>query len=66
MSKNYLTFFIISFIMLEVANAKVVECRIVTAGTTECNPYSTRFIKAKEEMRDISRQINNHIEKKFI
>lgn len=48
MSKNYLTFFIISFIMLEVANAKVVECRIVTAGTTECNPYSTRFIKAKE------------------
>jgi len=32
--------------MLEVANAKTAECRVITGGTTECNPYSVRFIKA--------------------
>ncbi len=56
MSKNYLTFFIIPFIMPEVATAKVVDCRIVTGGTTECNPYSSRFVKAKEVKYDLDRK----------
>ncbi len=56
MSKNYLTFFIIPFIMLEGATAKVVDCRIVTEGTTECNPYSSRFVKAKEITYDLDRK----------
>ncbi|WP_415406232.1 LysM peptidoglycan-binding domain-containing protein [Sulfurovum sp. CS9] len=49
-------FFILPFIVLEVANAKVVECNIVTGGTRECNPYSSRFIKAKEVKYDLDRK----------
>ncbi|MEA3434815.1 MAG: LysM peptidoglycan-binding domain-containing protein, partial [Campylobacterota bacterium] len=57
MSRNYLTFFIIPFILLEVATAKaVVECNIVTGGTRECNPYSSRFVKAKEVKYDLDRK----------
>jgi LysM repeat protein len=48
MSRNYLTFFIIPFIILKVATAKEVDCKVITGGTTECNPYSLKFVKAKE------------------
>ncbi len=49
MSRNYLIFYILPFILLEAATAKgVVECNIVTGGTRECNPYSLRLLKAKE------------------
>ncbi len=48
MSRNYLTFLIIPFVILKVATAKEVDCRVITGGTTECNPYSSRFVKAKE------------------
>jgi len=30
----------------------IVECRVITSGTTECNPYSSRLIKAKEVVYD--------------
>jgi len=56
MSRNYLIFFILPFIVLEVANAKVVECNIVTGGTRECNPYSSRLLKAKEVKYDQDRK----------
>lgn len=56
MSRNYLIFFLLPFIVLEVANAKVVECNIVTGGTRECNPYSSRLIKAKEVKYDKDRK----------
>ncbi len=57
MSRNYFTFFIMPFILLEVATAKaVVECNIVTGGTRECNPYSSRFVKAKEVKYDLDRK----------
>ena len=56
MSRNYLTFFIIPFILLEVANAKAVECKLITGGTRECNPYSSRFVKAKEVKYDLDRK----------
>jgi len=56
MSKNYLTFLFILFIMVEVATAKVVDCRIVTGGTTECNPYSSRFVKAQEVKYELDRK----------
>ena len=48
MSRNYLTFLIIPFVIPKVATAKEVDCRVITGGTTECNPYSSRFVKAKE------------------
>ncbi len=56
MPRNYLIFFILPFIMLEAANAKVVDCRIVTGGTTECTPYSLRFVKAKEIKYELDRK----------
>jgi len=55
MSRIYLIF-IILVIMLEVATAKVVDCRIITGTTTECNPYSIRFVKAKEIEYEIDRR----------
>ena len=55
MSRNYLTFFILACILQETAIAKgVVECNIVTGGTRECNPYSSRFVKAKEVKYDLN------------
>jgi len=56
MSRNYLTFFIIPFIILKVATAKEVDCRIVTGGTAECNPYSSRFVKAQEVKYELDRK----------
>ena len=56
MSKNYLTYLIIPFIMLEVANAKEVDCRVIAGGTSECNPYGARFVKAKEVKYDLDRK----------
>jgi len=54
--RNYLVFFIIPFIILEIATAKEVDCRVITGGTTECNPYSSRLIKAKEIKHDLNRK----------
>jgi len=34
----------------------IVDCRVITSGTTECNPYSGRFIRAKEVVYDIDKQ----------
>ncbi len=57
MFRNYFIFFILPFILQEVATARgVVECNIVTGGTRECNPYSSRFIKAKEVKYDLDRK----------
>ena len=54
MFKFYFTFFIVLFVVLGDATAKVVECRIATESTTDCNPYSTRLIKAKEIKYDLN------------
>ncbi len=57
MSRNYLTFLILPFILQQFATAKgAVECNIVTGGTRECNPYSSRFVKAKEVKYDLDRK----------
>ena len=57
MSKNHLTIFIIPFIILEIAAAKsIVDCRVVTGGTTECDPYSSKFIRAEEIRYDLDRK----------
>ncbi len=42
--------------MLETATAKEVDCRVITRGTTECNPYSLRLIKAQEIKYDLGRK----------
>ncbi len=57
MFRNYLIFFILLFVLQEVAVAKgAVECNIVTSGTKECNPYSLRFVKTKEVKYDLNRK----------
>jgi len=56
MSKKYFTFFIVPFIILEIANAKAVECRVITGGTSSCSPYSTKLLKAKEVKYDLHRK----------
>jgi LysM repeat protein len=49
MYRRYLPFFLFSCFYIETAAAKsMIDCRVVTAGTTECNPYGSRFHRAKE------------------
>ena len=49
MSRNNLTFLLFSFFLFESAMAQnVVDCRVVTVGTTECYPYGSKLIRAKE------------------
>lgn len=47
-NKNLL-FFVYIFVMLEFSFAKnIVDCRVIVGGTTVCNPYGSKLIKAKE------------------
>jgi LysM repeat protein/3D (Asp-Asp-Asp) domain-containing protein len=55
MSKNYLAFFIMFFVMQEVINAKAVECRVITGGTSSCSPYSSKLLRAKEIKYELNR-----------
>lgn len=49
MINKYLLFFVYTFVMLEFSFAKnIVDCRVIVGGTTECNPYGSKLIKAKE------------------
>lgn len=53
MLRNSLPFLILSCLYIETAAAKsLIDCRVITAGTAECNPYGARFHKAKEIMYD--------------
>ena len=57
MSRNYFTLFLLSFLCIETATAKsIIDCRVVTGGITECNPYGAKFLKAKEITYDLDRQ----------
>ena len=57
MSRQYFTFFLLSFLCIETASAKsVIDCRVVTGGVTECYPYGAKFLKAKEIIYDHDRQ----------
>ncbi|WP_295419623.1 LysM peptidoglycan-binding domain-containing protein [Sulfurovum sp.] len=58
MIRNHLTFIIVlPFLLLENAAAKIiVDCRVVTGGITECNPYGQKFVK----VREIKYETNRH------
>ncbi len=57
MSRNHLRFFLLSYLCLETAAAKsMIDCRVVTAGMTTCNPYGAKFLKAKEIVYDVNRK----------
>ena len=56
MSKKYLTHTITLLLLASTAStytfASSVDCRIVMGGLSECNPYSSKFIVAKEVKYD--------------
>ena len=57
MSRQYFTFFLLSFLCIETASAKsIIDCRVVTGGVTECYPYGAKFLKAKEIVYDHDRK----------
>ena len=57
MYRKTLAFWFLVTVSMSVLPAKgIVDCRIITGGTTECNPYSKRFLKAKEVTYDINKQ----------
>ena len=57
MSRQYFTFFLLSFLSLQSASAKsVIDCRVVTGGIRECNPYGEKFLKSREIVYDQDRQ----------
>jgi LysM repeat protein len=50
-------FFLLLFLPLQFLMAgNMVDCRVMTGRTTECNPYSSRLIKAKEVVYDEDKQ----------
>jgi LysM repeat protein len=57
MSRQYFTFFLLSFLSLQSISAKsIIDCRVVTGGIGECNPYGAKFLKSKEVVYDLDRQ----------
>jgi LysM repeat protein len=49
MSRNHSTFLLFLFLLFESAMAQnVVDCRVVTGDRTECYPYGSKLIRAKE------------------
>ncbi|PHS41333.1 MAG: hypothetical protein COB07_02355 [Sulfurovum sp.] len=57
MLRQYFIFFLVSFLSLETASAKsLIDCRVVTGGVAECNPYGAKFLKAKEVVYDLDRK----------
>ncbi|WP_084722088.1 LysM peptidoglycan-binding domain-containing protein [Sulfurovum lithotrophicum] len=57
MYRKYSAFLLFASITVSSLSAKgIVECRVITGGTTECNPYSKRLLVAKEVSYDIDKQ----------
>lgn len=49
MSRDYLRYLFIPLLLINFSMAEnIVDCRVVTANTTACNPYGSKLIKAKE------------------
>ena len=49
MPRQYLIFSLYLLFISEFVYAKgIADCRVVVGGTTECNPYGTKLIRAKE------------------
>jgi len=57
MHKKYSTFLFLGCLTITPLFAEhIVDCRVITGRTTECNPYSSRLIRAKEVVYDINKQ----------
>ena len=54
MSRNFLAFLLIPLCVVTFTSAQnIVDCRVITAGTTECSPYGEKLIRAKEVAYDV-------------
>jgi LysM repeat protein len=57
MYKKYSTFLLLGCLTsIPLFAERIVDCRVITSRTTECNPYSSRLIRAKEVVYDINKQ----------
>ena len=57
MSRNYFAFLIVPLCVVEFSfSDNIVDCRVVVGGTTECNQYGTKLIRAKEIAYDLDTQ----------
>jgi len=57
MFKNHFIFSLLLSICIETTAAKsIVDCRVMTGDTTECNPYGAKFLKAQEAIYDLDRK----------
>jgi LysM repeat protein len=57
MYKKYSTFLLLGCLTsIPLFAERIVDCRVITGRTTECNPYSSRLIRAKEVVYDINKQ----------
>ena len=57
MTRTYLTRSFLLMCVFVFANAKdIVDCRVVTGGTTECNPFGSKLLHAKEVHYDADRK----------
>jgi len=57
MYRKYSAFVLLVSVAVTSLSAKrIVDCRVITSGTTECNPYSKRLLRAKEVPYDINKQ----------
>ena len=57
MSRNYLLLVLLWGLFAEIATARsFMDCRVVTGGVTECNPYGARLHRVKKVVYDLDRQ----------
>lgn len=57
MPGKYFRFFLVSFLVLEIAAAKpLIDCRVATGITSQCNTYGAKFLRAKEVVYDTDTQ----------
>lgn len=49
MTRNKFRFLLVSCLLIETVAAKsIIDCRVATEAIAECNPYGSKFLKAKE------------------
>ena len=57
MFRNHFIHFLLSCLLVETATAKpIIDCRVAIGGITECNPYGSKFLKAKENLYELDKQ----------
>ena len=56
MSRKYIILFIFPLLVQSLLAKSQVDCKAVTGTVTQCNPYSFKFLKAKQVKYDSNRQ----------